>query len=363
MRIFVAFLFVIAAGNLALAETSVWDEVTIDPQVEPASVDFAEGPGLIESTLLNPNREPFWFAGTEFTFVDVQAKTGGLITLSYDDATTGGTEIAFRDGQGYDDYAVAPRLWLGRKFGEKWGVVGRYWHMSGNNTQFPALAPGVTPLPTFGTYNEFNRMQAYTIDVEGIRTFRPGNWILDLSVGARHASYNSDSQIETFGVITTGNFANVALSNGCAFDGTGVTYALGGRRRIMDTHAHFFFTARGTRAEGESDSFGRSAGTVASSPSAPLVGAATVTRNDSDAVMNIGEFQVGVEWEYPLVCLPANFFFRTAYEYQYWNFEGRPTGGAGFGGTIGDLTTNSFASAGLGDMTLMGLSIGTGLTW
>src|SRR4051812_12375861 len=38
-------------------------------------------------------------------------------------------------------------------------------------------------------------------------------------------------------------------------------------------------------------------------------------------------------------------------------------GGAGFGGTIGQLTTNNFSSAGSGGMTLHGVTLGTGLTW
>jgi hypothetical protein len=102
---------------------------------------------------------------------------------------------------------------------------------------------------------------------------------------------------------------------------------------------------------------------VASSPSAPLVGAATVTRNNAKSDLQIAEIQVGVEWDYALECIPANFFFRTAYEYQDWNIVGPPTGGAGFGGTIGELTTNSFSAAGLGDMQLNGLTFATGLTW
>ena len=70
-----------------------------------------------------------------------------------------------------------------------------------------------------------------------------------------------------------------------------------------------------------------------------------------------------MEFEWALRDMPASFFFRTAYEYQKWDIDGLPTGGAGFGGTIGELTTNSFAAAGLGGMVLEGISIGTGLTW
>jgi hypothetical protein len=115
--------------------------------------------------------------------------------------------------------------------------------------------------------------------------------------------------------------------------------------------------------DGKSSSFGRSDGTIASSPSAPLVGAATVSRNGATATMTIFELQGGLEFEYQLQNLPATAFLRVAYEYQNWDLEGPPTGGAGFGGTIGELTTNSFASADLGDMFLQGVTISTGLTW
>ncbi|HEX3600615.1 MAG TPA: hypothetical protein VHU84_10765 [Lacipirellulaceae bacterium] len=75
------------------------------------------------------------------------------------------------------------------------------------------------------------------------------------------------------------------------------------------------------------------------------------------------ELELGAEFEYPLEQLPATFFFRAAYEMQRWDIDGLPTGGAGFGGTIGEITTNSFASAGLGGMLIQGLSLGTGITW
>ena len=114
---------------------------------------------------------------------------------------------------------------------------------------------------------------------------------------------------------------------------------------------------------GHSDSYGRAVGAVASSPSAPLVGAATVTRNNADSNLVISEFQLGVQFEFALRRIPANAFFRTALDYQYWDINGPPTGGAGFGGTIGNLTTNSFSSAGLGDTQLVGLALGTGFTW
>jgi hypothetical protein len=102
---------------------------------------------------------------------------------------------------------------------------------------------------------------------------------------------------------------------------------------------------------------------VASSPSAPLVGAATVTRADADAELDIFEYQTGLQVDAALKRIPVNAFFRVAFEYQNWDIDAPPTGGAGFGGTIGEVTTNSFASAGIGHAWLYGVSLATGFTY
>lgn len=83
-------------------------------------------------------------------------------------------------------------------------------------------------------------------------------------------------------------------------------------------------------------------GFMASSPSAPLVGAATVQRNNlADTVIG---FSIGGGVE---VKASEHLRLRTEYVYDnYGTVEHKPVGGAGFGGTIGDLTTNSFVSPG-----------------
>ncbi len=342
--------------DLLLGDLEVAPAVEECCLLEDCSIDFCER---------FADRDSIWFAGVEATFMDVRSRTGGRITASFDDNTTAGTEIAFRDGDGIESTTLAPRFWLGRQFGEKWGVVGRYWRLEDTEQIRPNLNTALvtTPLPTFGTYEERDRVEAYTVDVEGIRTFRPGKWKFDTTLGARHLSMTTESQLHSFGVITSGNFVNLLLANGDQFEGTGVTFSLTGRRQIGRSPIYFFASIRGTNAYGTTDSFGRAAGAVASSPSAPLVGAATVTRNNADARMEIIETQIGLDIEHQLRCCRAKAFFRVAGEYQYWELNGRPTGGAGFGGTIGDLTTNSFASAGLGDTRLIGLALSTGLTW
>jgi len=90
-----------------------------------------------------------------------------------------------------------------------------------------------------------------------------------------------------------------------------------------------------------------------------------VTRADAEARMYIFEVQGGWEYEQALDVCPASFFFRVGYEVQRWDIDGLPTGGAGFGGTIGQITTNSFASADArkAGMVVEGITLGTGLTW
>ncbi|MCA9093669.1 MAG: hypothetical protein KDA68_09300 [Planctomycetaceae bacterium] len=334
----------------------------VDKLVEPTS--FFNGSSVGEYLSTSADNGSFFYGGTEFSFLRINAHSGGQIAFSQSDTTAPGVAtVAFRDGNGMTDTGYAPRLWIGRRFGEeKWGIQSRYWHLSQSGAHFPdASAP---PTGTnFSTVTEADRLEAYTIDLEGVRSYQPGDWKIDTFLGARHASFDIDSQIHTFGVFTTGNFTNLFLANGSSFDGTGLTYGLAARRPISGSNFNLFASARGGSLWGQTDSYGRAAGAVASSPSAPLLGAATVTRNNAKADLQIAEIQVGLEWNHALECVPANFFCRTSYEYQYWNINGLPTGGAGFGGTIGELTTNSFSSAGLGDMRLNGFSFATGLTW
>ncbi len=307
------------------------------------------------------------YVGTEFTDLNVASRTGGTTTLSFSDTTPPGvSSVSFREAGGVNDQGYAPRVWLGAQITDKWGVRGRYWRLSDTDFHPPDVTPGFTPIGTnFGTYEMTDRLDAWDADIEAVRTDQFGKWETEAFVGGRHASFSTDSSLLAFGVFTTGNFVNLTLQNGGAFNGTGVTYGGTIRRQIGDSHLYLFTTLRGSNLDGSSFSFARADGAVASSPSAPLVGAATVRRDGAPAEMAIFELQAGVEFQYALQCVPMNFFFRVAYEFQNWDVMGLPTGGAGFGGTIGEITTNSFSSANanLAGMTLSGISLGTGLVW
>lgn len=309
----------------------------------------------------------FWFAGMETTLMNVNARSGGIITASFSDTTAPGVStFATVDGNGVTDkFAYGPRIWGGRQFGERWALVGRFWNLETSDANSPPAANPSIPNTgaNFATIFETDRAHLRTADIELVRSFTPGKWKIDGTLGARHAHIGVDSDFLAFGVFTTGNFVNLTLQNGFNFSGEGGTSAIYLRRQLGDSPLSFFSSFRGSYLGGQTDSFGRSDGTVASSPSAPLVGAATVTRANADAELDIFEYQVGLQLDFPLQFVPANAFFRTAFEYQSWDIDAPPTGGAGFGGTIGELTTNSFASAGIGAAHLTGLVLGAGFTW
>jgi hypothetical protein len=307
-----------------------------------------------------------WFAGTEFSFMHVNSRTGGTITASFSDTTAPGVAtIAFLDHNGTENWGSAGRVWIGTHLDDCWDAQARYWHLGDNDpAHFPELNPAIPTVGTnFLTSEATDSTTATLIDIEGVRRWEWNDYKGDFFVGGRHAEFETDSQLLNFGVFTTGNFVNLLLQNGCSFDGNGVTYGGTLRHQLYGPHWVGFATLRGSTIYGHSDSFGRADGTVASSPSAPLVGAATVRRDGADARLYIYELETGAQYEYPLAQIPATFFFRASYELQNWDIDGKPTGGAGFGGTIGEITTNSFASAGLGGMILQGVTLGTGLTW
>ncbi len=307
----------------------------------------------------------YWFAGAEATMLQAVVRSGGTITASFSDTTAPGVSTAaFLDGDGLDDFAFGPRVWVGRQFNERWGLVGRYWDLSAAALHEPDRNPAIPSTGTnFATFEQSDSAHLYTVDLELVRSFDPWGWKVDAMAGVRAAHIDASSDFLAFGVFTTGNFINLTLQNGFEFDGVGGTGALVGRRQIGDSPFSLVLGGRFSYLSGFTDSFGRASGTIADSPSAPLVGAATVRRDGASAHATISELQAGLQADYPLAFVPASAFIRTTVEYQNWNIDGFPTGGAGFGGTIGELTTNSFARAGLGDAQLIGVSLAVGINW
>ncbi|NOT33006.1 MAG: hypothetical protein HOP12_02425 [Candidatus Eisenbacteria bacterium] len=193
------------------------------------------------------------------------------------------------------------------------GVQARFFDLKDLETGPAKQVPGTVEQTNFATDSESNTLELYS----GEFALAYSRWGVSLegTVGKRTARFRSDGEIESFGVFTTGNFVQLQFSNGSAFEGSGNIEGYTLSYRVPQVPVSVFVGRRYSKLDGMTDSFGRSVGSVADfgAPSARF-----------------------------------RSFARLAYEKMKWEIAGPPTGGAGFAGTIGTLTTSGFASAGIG---------------
>jgi hypothetical protein len=299
--------------------------------------------------------QPWWqriegYAVLGAASVRATPDSGGTITASFNDNTTVGTDksLLIEGGRNSSDYL--PMGTLGARFylfpTVTLGLEAEGFSFSDAVAEAPRDAPGTTPLPNFATYREESLFKLDGSDITATAGYSRWGITAEGQVGRGNGSFRTRSELYTFGVFTTGNFVNLNLSNGTTFKGDGLVYGL----RLAYAVPRLPITVLGrykhSKLKGETDAFGSSAGTVASSPSAPLVGAATVTRNNADATGKRQDMEFGLQYDFAPASRFSS-FVRISYTQSELKIRGLPTGGAGFGGTIGDLTTNSFSSAGM----------------
>lgn len=85
--------------------------------------------------------------------------------------------------------------------------------------------------------------------------------------------------------------------------------------------------------------------------------------NERRTEMFIGETRYGLQADFGAPGARFKSFARLTYERMNWELDGPPTGGAGFGGTLNDLTTNGFTTAGLGGVEMEGWSLSVGMAF
>lgn len=301
--------------------------------------------------------------------LDVKPLTGGAITMSLNDSDTAGTDISLFGGSARDSKEYAPLATVGYRFTHKWGisagVEGRHYELSDSVSTVPRLVPGTTALANFATFSETSDVELHASDAALTAQYARWGVTIDGSYGKRYGAFEANGEIEAFGVFTSGNFVQLQLSNGSEFKGDGklkefgVSYEI--PYQVWHTSLSVFGNRRWSTLDGKSNSFGRSVGTAASSPSAPLVGAATVTRNNAIASLKTKDYEYGVQFKFGSKESKIRSYARVAYQKMTWDLTGPPTGGAGFGGTINDLTVNSFSTAGLGEVELKGYALSIGV--
>jgi hypothetical protein len=333
------------------------DWVLAQQEAQVESIDVTGGAaGCLDYVL------PYMFTGAEFSFLSVDARSGGHASLTLDDTNTAGTDLRLAGADSLTDSGYAPRVWLGCRVTDCWSVVGRYWHLDDSGEDRPEAPAGAINLANLLRLSGTSHVEAYDADLEVDRAFDWGCWKVDGTVGARHASLDVNSHLSTGGVFTSGSFANLDLSDGTSFEGTGVTYAIMVRRQLGNSHANFYFGARGSNLDGRSDSFGRASVAIGTG-GASFGNSISSSRQDGNASLTIAELQAGIEYDIPLACVPAEAFFRVGYEFQDWNIDGRAAAGLNTNGSAGPINLSAVASPGIGDMQLNGVTLATGLTW
>lgn len=303
--------------------------------------------------------------GTEFVFLSPELN-GVPVSYQFDDF---GTPETLQFGPAFDDAALddfyaAPRIWMGVQ-GPRWGVIARYYHLRAGENAHDLFIPAPFLTGDHG-FDANNLLEAYYADIELTRNFCLHGCKNQFAFGCRYALIEHDESIYGFSDTTDGLLMAGARRNRMAH-GTGITMALNGRKPLFcNSCANWFYNVRGSILWGPTDN------EVQSWSSATASGSADVTAGSIDGAaievdddLFIGEVQVGLEWDFALRCLPAKAFFRTAFEYQYWDASsGSAASGsfAGFGDP-GDFQVTASSSAPGLIVDFLGLSIGTGFTW
>ncbi|MFN3714876.1 MAG: hypothetical protein ACK4SX_14565 [Alcanivoracaceae bacterium] len=325
---------------------------------------------LVYSGSIQAEQTTWWqradiYAALGVSHVEAAPETGGSIGMSFDDSSTPTLDKSLIGGEGLDSRHYLPSGTLGARIHLtqrlSWGVEMHRYSFSDAESAVPLDAPGVTPLPNSATFLETSTFKLKAHDLAATVRYSRWNVTLDGLYGERSGSFLSTSSMDAFGVFTASNFINMTLANGSSFKGDGQLYGFGLSIGVPRTTVSLFGRYKRADLEGRSNSFARAVGTVASPTSPPLVGASTVTRNNARAESIIQDYEYGLQFDFIPSEDGVQSFVRLSYLETRWELNGLPTGSSGFGGTIGNLTADSFANAGLGKATLRGYGAAVGV--
>lgn len=280
------------------------------------------------------------------------------------------------DAEIEDDVFMAPRIILHATSGH-WGLATRFWYLGMSDVEVTPL--DLLTLNILGQYSE-ERVQSWTGDVEATYTWHlnychvhPVSWSFQTSVGVRYAEFEHDavsvgSAVMGNALATTGAIAHTY------FDGVGVTGGFRGQRVLWpsvllhyNAELAFVWSLRGSIVRGDLESTAMTSATLlGTATGATSINSAGAT-DDTD--LNIGEIQVGFQWQQNLQCMPARWFVRVAAEFQHWDFDSEL-------GAISNSTVQiavdpppevaqaiADAHATSPEVDLVGISIAGGLIW
>lgn len=311
----------------------------------------------------------FWVAGVEATFLNPDLNSDG-VTWAVEEVEEEREDWFSSHNEDVDSIYLSPRIWLGVQ-GCCWGANLRYWHLNASESFFdPSIGADGTwddydcGAPNIGVFSS-TRLEAYTVDLEITRRFCLHDCWMQGSFGVRHAEIEHGESLTGTALTSDANLFGYAEAERYT-RGTGIVLGWYGRKPLFPCSCvHWFYNLRWSALWGPTQTAVETGATVlATDANAGSINGASTSVDDN---LFISEIQLGLEWNYALRCMPANAFFRAAVEYQRW------AGGIGYseassfaGIEVDDEFTEigtTFASAAAPELDLIGITLGTGLTW
>ncbi|MCI0491506.1 MAG: hypothetical protein L0Z07_01055, partial [Planctomycetes bacterium] len=215
-------------------------------------------------------------------------------------------------------------------------------------------------------FTSYSRFEAYTIDLEITRRFCVCDSWMQFSAGVRHAEVEHGESLIGTTMTDDTNFFGFAVADRYT-RGTGLVLGLYGRKPLFPCSCvNWFYNVRWSALWGPTQTAAETFAMVHYEDPA-TAGSINGAYTNVDDTMYIGEIQLGLEWNYALQCLPANAFFRAAVEYQRWDGGKGYSEAESFAGIEIDneftSVASTFAAADSPALDLVGISLGTGLTW
>ncbi|MEW4564760.1 hypothetical protein AB1K70_19625 [Bremerella sp. JC770] len=305
---------------------------------------------------------PVWVGGVEATFL--APLRDGQTQWLYQDFPNA-VSISGNSSDGNDGLVPAPRVWLGLVNCYGWGAQVRYWELNNDAQQNDPFAPLLPPTGDFFGVSSTSSIELYTLDAEVTKNFQWNCWDMQAGFGFRHASLDlSDTASVTSLVNRPGggtNFMAASGTSGYDFEGNGITFALSGARPTCHGF-ELFWSARGSVLWGSNSAYSITTAQLSGPVGSAANTNAAIAGGDSD--LFIGELQLGSQWTHRLQCANARFFFRGAFEYQYWSDGDTGTGATSLVGEsgVGQLDIAS-QSGGNSSIDLVGFTLATGITY
>jgi hypothetical protein len=236
-------------------------------------------------------------------------------------------------------------------------LAGRFWQLRGSEAG--------SEIGDWCNTSTYQHLNAFTTDLELTRRFCAGCWQGQLAFGVRHAEVDLDTCLRAeqyFEAVDPDDDSAISgLANAISqFHGTGLTFGLWTKRPIS-SRVYLFGGLRGSVLWGEAANGG--AATAAYANSDGFEHDAYVDVCVRDETMFIGEVQVGLQYECPLRCLPANAFFRVAFEYQNWSVSSPSNQVVAYREELNAIGVESIVTSSDVDMQLVGFNLGAGITW